>query len=225
MIDDLDRLAMGSSIDPSGDSSWRNHRSASGLFVARDGVRWGMPQRAGGQPPALRAGNRLPLRALSHSRRVIAYSCDIRHAAKNARYTSNNQNARTELAAETSLSRFPCFALNAACAGGRPPTRCVILQRDRFLHRLADYEQRDIDAQKSRSGLLDRVRPTPVGSILAHEATVVGTLRAFFRAANRRPALQEASALFTTRMPKFRIRQILHARTNPSKSDRNSPVR
>src|SRR5262245_3543309 len=42
-------------------------------------------------------------------------------------------------------------------------------------------------AQKRRSGLTDLVRPTPVGSIFAHEAIVVGRLRAFFRAANRRP--------------------------------------
>jgi hypothetical protein len=50
------------------------------------------------------------------------------------------------------------------------------LQRGRFLQRLADYERRDIDAQKRRSGLSDRVRPTPVGSIFAREAIVVGTL-------------------------------------------------
>jgi hypothetical protein len=64
-----------------------------------------------------------------------------------------------------------------------------------LLQRLADYERRDIDAQKRRSGFADQVRPTPVGSIFAHEAIVVGTLRAFFRAANRRPAVQAAPAL------------------------------
>ena len=52
------------------------------------------------------------------------------------------------------------------------------------------------EAQKRRSGHIDRVRPTPVGSIVAHETIVVGRLRAFLRGANRRPAVQEAIALF-----------------------------
>ena len=84
-----------------------------------------------------------------------------------------------------------------------------IYDRNRFLGHLVarstyraesiyDYEQRDTEAQKRRSGLTHEVRPTPVGSIFAHEAIVVGTLRAFFRAANRRPALQEATALFVS---------------------------
>jgi hypothetical protein len=54
------------------------------------------------------------------------------------------------------------------------------------------------EAQKRRSGRIDRVRPTPVGSIFAHETTVCGPLPAFLRGANRRPAPQEASALFQT---------------------------
>src|SRR5262245_60898392 len=56
------------------------------------------------------------------------------------------------------------------------------------------------EAQKRRSGHIDRVRPTPVGSIIAHEAIVIGTPRAFLRGANRRPTVQEATALsFTVR--------------------------
>jgi hypothetical protein len=71
----------------------------------------------------------------------------------------------------------------------------LLKQRGRFLQRLADYERRDTDAQKRRNGLIEPIRPTPVGSISAHEEIVVGPLRAFFRVANRRPAVQEATAL------------------------------
>jgi hypothetical protein len=44
------------------------------------------------------------------------------------------------------------------------------------------------ETQERRSGHADLVRPTPVGSIAAHEAIVIGQLRAFFRGANRRSA-------------------------------------
>ena len=52
----------------------------------------------------------------------------------------------------------------------------------------ADYSRLDRRSTKRRSGLADLVRPTPVGSIAAHEAIVIGQLRAFFRGANRRSA-------------------------------------
>ena len=44
------------------------------------------------------------------------------------------------------------------------------------------------EAQKHRSGLSDLVSANSVGSIVAHEASVVGQLRVFFRGANRRSA-------------------------------------
>ena len=136
---------------------------------------------SGGSRRRLRAGNQLPLRALSQSRRVGADSRDIRHAAKNAWCTSSTENAMAELAAATSLSRFPSFALRAACARDCPPTRCVVhLQRGRFLRGRATMSAATSEAQKRRSGHIDRVRPIPCGSIFAHEITVFGQLRAFF---------------------------------------------
>ena len=68
------------------------------------------------------------------------------------------------------------------------------LQRGRFLQRLADYERRDTNAQKRRSGVIEPIRPTPVGNFRSRVDSR-GTLRAFFRVANRRPAVQEAAAL------------------------------
>src|SRR5262245_33652326 len=85
-----------------------------------------------------------------------------------------------------------------------PDTLCHLTARS-LSEGPADDARRETGAQKRRSGLTVRIRSTPVVSIFAHEATVVGTLRAFFRAANRRPALQKATALFMTCTPKFRI--------------------
>ena len=64
------------------------------------------------------------------------------------------------------------------------------------------------EAQKRRSGHIDRVRPTPVGSIFAHETTVVGPLRAFFRgresetgrARSDRAVLSNANATIDVKM-------------------------
>jgi hypothetical protein len=50
-------------------------------------------------PPALRAGNRLSLGTLQESRRVLADSMPIRHAAQNVSGDSPNENALSELAA------------------------------------------------------------------------------------------------------------------------------
>jgi len=141
-----------------------------------DGLRSRTSQRVACQPPALRAGNRLPLRALSQSRRVGADSRDIRHAAKNAGCTSSTENAMAELAAATSLSRFPCFALRAACAGGCPATRCAaLLQRGRFLQRTGDYERRDTRSTKTPRR---PCRPSPSNSRWEHLRSRDNSLRA-----------------------------------------------
>ena len=58
----------------------------------------------------------------------------------------------------------------------------------RLVSKPADYERRDHRSTKTPQTLS---RPSPdysVGSIVAHEASVVERLRAFFRDANRRPA-------------------------------------
>ena len=83
-----------------------------------------------------------------------------------------------------------------------------IYDRNRFLGHLVarstyreesiyDYERRDHRSTKTPQTLS---RPSPahsVGNIVAHEAVDIERLRAFFRDANRRPALQEATALLS----------------------------
>ena len=146
----------------------------------------GPPQRVGGQPPALRAGNRLPLRALTQSRRVTAHSHEIRHAARNARCTSGHENAPVELAAETSLSRFPCFALRAACAGGCPTPRCTVPDSAvAFCRGRSTMSAATPEAQKRRSGLIDRVRPTPLGASALTRRQSSGGCERLSAAANR----------------------------------------
>jgi hypothetical protein len=68
-------------------------------------------RRATVPPPALRAGNRLPLGTLPQARRVAAASMPIRHTAQNACDRFSNQNALTELAAEASLHPISSFAV------------------------------------------------------------------------------------------------------------------
>jgi hypothetical protein len=126
----------------------------------------------------------------------------------------------------------------SAAGAARPDTLCHLTARSLFAG-LADYELRDTEAQKRRSGLPGRVRPTPVGSISAHEEIVVGTMRAFFRpsTSSGRPEHRRGTRCESEAGParseravwdlyaQIPHRQILHARTKPSNSDRNSPVR
>jgi hypothetical protein len=62
-------------------------------------------------PPALRAGNQLPLAALSMPRRVMATSMRRPSPAQNDSLLRGNENAWTELAAEVSLQPISCFAV------------------------------------------------------------------------------------------------------------------
>jgi hypothetical protein len=58
-------------------------------------------------------------------------------------------------------------------------TLCRPLRARSLFAGTGDYSGATPEAQKRRSGHIDRVRPTPVGSIFAHKTTVVGQLRAF----------------------------------------------
>ena len=51
------------------------------------------------------------------------------------------------------------------------------------------------EAQKRRSDLIDRVRPTPLGASALTRRPSSGRCERFSAAANRRPTLQEATVL------------------------------
>ena len=62
------------------------------------------------------------------------------------------------------------------------------------------------EAQKRRSSHIDRVRPTPLGAPSLTRQQSSGGCERFSAVANRRPALQEATALFTPAAPRAAAR-------------------